>query len=360
MKSALYQIVNLGTPKWKDIPEELSSHNIDFVEDANVDGNYPCLYLYWGASNADSQYNGAVDFGKMICAGSILPIVEDAAKFRDFVPKALESVNALIYDVNGDKKLENHILAYFGLIEQNRKVFISYKRSDTSGVAIQLFDELTKLGYRPFLDSYSIEPGVDFQEYLKHELSDSDVFVFLNSKNYPKSQFTIEEIECAQKLNLGIVQIDFDGCVEEWNILNCAKVVMEPRKNMDYRLGIRKELLMDIIAKIEEKRAAFFEYRRKALIDTYRILHPAAKIVGERNNFVLDGCELSAFCVHIPKSTDLEKNEMDLSTYCSKTGLMCNKVLLYDAQFCRRDLFRHLKWLNGQMQKTIQTRDVNA
>lgn len=182
----------------------------------------------------------------------------------------------------------------------------------------------------------------------------------MNSKNYPKSQFTIEEIECAQKLNLGIVQIDFDGCVEEWNILNCAKVVMEPRKNMDYRLGIRKELLMDIIAKIEEKRAAFFEYRRKALIDTYRILHPAAKIVGERNNFVLDGCELSAFCVHIPKSTDLEKNEMDLSTYCSKTGLMCNKVLLYDAQFCRRDLFRHLKWLNGQMQKTIQTRDVNA
>ena len=360
MNSILYQIVNLGTSKWKVVPEELSKHKIGFVESQNIDGNYPCLYLYWGASKADSQYNGAIDLEKMVCTGSILPIVEDASKFRDFVPKALESVNALIYDANGEKKLENHILAYFGLIEQNRKVFISYKRSDTSGVAIQLFDELTKLGYRPFLDSYSIEPGVDFQEYLKHELSDSDVFVFLNSKNYPKSQFTMEEIECAQKLNLGIVQIDFDGCVEEWNILNCAKVMIKPRKNMDYRLGIRKELLMDIIANIEEKRAAFFEYRRKALIDTYRMSHSTAKIVGNRNDFLLDGNELSAFCVHIPKSTDLEKKEAELNKYCKEKGVKCKKILLYDAQFCRRDLFRHLMWLNRQMQKTIQTRDVNA
>jgi len=360
MNSVLYQIVNLGTPKWQEVPEELSKRKIGFVKTQNVDANYPCLYLYWGSSSADSQYNGTIDLGKMVNAGSILPIVEDASKFIDFVPKALEGVNAHIYDANGKKKLENRILAYFGFIEQNQKVFISYKRSDTSGVAIQLFDELTKLGYHPFLDSYSIEPGVDFQEYLKHELADSDVFILLNSKNYPKSQFTMEEIECAQKLNLGILQIDFDGCVEEWHILNSAKVVVEPRKNMDYRLGVRRCILMDIIAKIEEKRAAFFEYRRKALIDTYRILHSTAKMVGNRNDFLLDGNELSAFCVHIPKSTDLEKKEAELNKYCKEKGVECRKFLLYDAQFCRRDLFRHLKWLNGQMQKTIQTRDVNA
>ena len=182
------------------------------------------MYLYWGSSYSDAQYDGKIELTKLANLGLVLPIVDNPENFRNFIPEALGEVNALIYDSNGSLKLENYILAHFGLIEQNRKIFISYKRSDTTGVAIQLFDELTKLGYRPFLDAYSIGSGVNFQEYLKHELADSDVFVFLNSKDYYNSPYTTEEIECAQKLNLGIVQVDFDGCVEKRNILNSAKI----------------------------------------------------------------------------------------------------------------------------------------
>ena len=49
--------------------------------------------------------------------------------------------------------------------------------------------------------------GVDFQEYLRHELSDSSVFVFLNTPNYPMSQFTMEELTVCSKLQMGILEI---------------------------------------------------------------------------------------------------------------------------------------------------------
>ena len=365
MKTVLYQIVNIGSPKWQNVPEELSFHKIDVIDIEHVNYNYPCLYLYWGASVVDSQYCGNLDLKKLADSGLILPIVTDASKFRDFIPQTLGNVNALIYDVNGNEKLNKYILNFFGIINQNRKIFISYKRSDTTGLAILLFDELTRLGFHPFLDSYSIEPGVDFQEYLKHELADSDVFVFLNSKDYPKSEFTTEEIECAQKLNEGVVRVDFYGASQKWHLLNFANITVSRFKSflgqiLGFRYGIGKKIVKEIVEKIEERRAAFYEYRRKAMIDSYRKMHPLVDIVGVNNDLLFDGAEISAICVHIPKSTDLEKEDAELNLFCSQKKLSCNKILLYDSQYCRRNMFNHLKWLNTNMPNVIQTRDINA
>ena len=198
--SILYQLVNMGSPKWQKCPDSLKEKGINFVREDELDCNYPHLYLYWGSSYSDAQYDGKIELTKLANLGLVLPIVDNPENFRNFIPEALGEVNALIYDSNGSLKLENYILAHFGLIEQNRKIFISYKRSDTTGVAIQLFDELTKLGYRPFLDAYSIGSGVNFQEYLKHELADSDVFVFLNSKDYYNSPYILDM--CSQALNI--------------------------------------------------------------------------------------------------------------------------------------------------------------
>ena len=42
----------------------------------------------------------------------------------------------------------------------------------TGNSAAAAVDTLIKKGYIPFLDSYSLEPGVDFQEYLMNEISE--------------------------------------------------------------------------------------------------------------------------------------------------------------------------------------------
>ena len=102
------------------------------------------------------------------------------------------------------EKLKNFVLRYFGLLDVNRKIFISYKRDDCEGLAKKLYDELNKKNFVPFLDSYVIEPGVIFQDYLKHELADSELMVFINSKDYEQSKWCKEELTAASELQVGI------------------------------------------------------------------------------------------------------------------------------------------------------------
>ena len=66
------------------------------------------------------------------------------------------------------------------LLRENRKLFISYRRTDSSAVANQLFDAFVRNNYDVFLDTYSINPAKNFQEELHHRMTDCDVLIQLS------------------------------------------------------------------------------------------------------------------------------------------------------------------------------------
>jgi hypothetical protein len=66
------------------------------------------------------------------------------------------------------------------------RIFLSYRREDTSGYAGRLFDHLKRhFGKdRVFMDISNIEPGVDFVESIEKALDSCDAFLVLIGKNW--------------------------------------------------------------------------------------------------------------------------------------------------------------------------------
>ena len=89
----------------------------------------------------------------------------------------------------------------------SRRIFISYKRDESSPVAIQLFEQLEKSGFDVFLDTHSVRPSEPFQDELWHRLADTDVVVLLNTPGFLKSNWTTQELAKANAMSIGILQL---------------------------------------------------------------------------------------------------------------------------------------------------------
>lgn len=96
------------------------------------------------------------------------------------------------------------MLAASGITTLSPRVFISYKRSDTLGLAMQLFDALSHAGFDVFLDKYRIDPGADFQAKLTESLGDKAMVIVLESKKFLDSEWTKREILTAKTHRLTI------------------------------------------------------------------------------------------------------------------------------------------------------------
>jgi len=113
--------------------------------------------------------------------------VEDVTRFREFVPSDLAHLNAIcVSDCGADfERLAARVLEGFGLLRETRRLFISYRRNETSGVAAQLYEALDASGFDVFLETHGIlRPGEPFQDIFWHRLADTDVAVVLDSPGF--------------------------------------------------------------------------------------------------------------------------------------------------------------------------------
>jgi hypothetical protein len=113
-------------------------------------------------------------------------MVPKLAQFNDFVFDELRGINGMELKADDPQleRLAGVLLEGLGLVRKSRRLFISYKRSETQGVAIQLYEALDHGGFGVFLDTLSIRPGEPFQEVLWHRLADTDVIVLLDSPGF--------------------------------------------------------------------------------------------------------------------------------------------------------------------------------
>lgn len=101
------------------------------------------------------------------------------------------------------------LLECVGLLPRQRRVFLSYRRSESTAVAVQLFAELSARQFDVFLDTHSIGAGVDFQEQLWHQLSDVDVLLMLDTPEYFKSRWTDAEYGRALAKGIGVLRVQW-------------------------------------------------------------------------------------------------------------------------------------------------------
>ena len=139
---------------------------------------------------------------------SILPIVPKnrADDIDERLPECIAHLNAALWNGHG-VDVATSLLEMLGLVETERKVFISYRQSETSELAVQLHTELAQRRFDVFLDRFSVEPGVDFQRRLDEDLGDKAFVLLLESSGLRDSQWVRHEIAYAHARRIEILAL---------------------------------------------------------------------------------------------------------------------------------------------------------
>ena len=219
---ALYEIIVLGSPTDGQltelnarVAEVASAFSLSIPDDIVVRDGSSVSRRNPKAATVALYFGGdpAVDADKVDLLEAanvpVVPVVVEGASISKMVPAAILRVNACIV-ATGDYRLEALAavaLEVVGLLHRQRRVFVSYRRTDSRDVAVQLHDELSGRGFDVFLDTHDIRPGADFQETLWHRLVDCDVMIMLDTKDYFTSKWTKQELGRSLALGVQILRI---------------------------------------------------------------------------------------------------------------------------------------------------------
>src|SRR5690606_15533345 len=152
-------------------------------------GNQPAFAFYFGDS--DGNFKDLDIAQKLIKDGTmILPIFFKA--FESDIPFILSNQNGILFKDSELDRISNITLEAFELLRNTRKIFISYKRSESTSVAIQLYEALEAHNFDVFLDTHSIGKGEPFQDELWHRMTDCDVILLLNTPGFLESHWCKE------------------------------------------------------------------------------------------------------------------------------------------------------------------------
>ncbi len=139
----------------------------------------------------------------------VLPVASTALQVPAEVPPMLRVLNCVFLDQHPMERVFSALLECVGLLPRQRRVFLSYRRSESTAVAVQLFAELSARQFDVFLDTHSIGAGVDFQEQLWHQLSDVDVLLMLDTPEYFSSRWTDAEYGRALAKGIGVLRVQW-------------------------------------------------------------------------------------------------------------------------------------------------------
>ena len=296
----------------------------------------------------------------------ILPIFYEKESFSKQIPEALSNQNGLLFDRTSDVKIVNLALEAFELLRNSRKVFLSYRRSESSSVAIQLYEALERNNFDVFLDTHSIKQGEPFQDELWHRMTDCDVIVLLNTKGFLDSRWCKEEIAEAGAKQIGIVQLIWPDHKPE----NTSEVSFTTQLlDIHFKLGIyddkdnaklREDFVQDLIGQVESVRARNLRSRQDNLITEFtKIGAKHGKILNlQPQRFITEYLGENRRRIFIPLVG------IPQSINCNQSAELKKEIkeyaiesihLIYDDIRIRNKWIKHLDWLNDYLEvKTLK------
>jgi hypothetical protein len=254
-------------------------------------------------------------------------------------------------------------LEVLGLLHQQRRIFISYRRSDARDAALQLHDELSSRGFDVFLDTHDIRPAQAFQEMLWHRLSDCDVTIMLDTKDYFGSKWTAQELGRSQALGVQILRVvwpDHSGSRH----LTLSDTVTLGSADLDAFGRLQPALLPVIAKRAEALRSRSIATRHLDLVG--RLKSEVTRIggqfegIGAYRSVSLTlplGRQLEAYpMVGVPTAEMLN----DIQDKAEKAGHGRFPCLVYNHIGIRPAWIDHLRWLDEQLSsvRTLKVSDA--
>jgi hypothetical protein len=362
-----YQVILIGdkNPLIDNILEVLFHHivelglnkeSITVIDESNFYVEYkknsPTFCLYFGNTVGDFKNLGILD-ALIKDAMLVLPVVTDLAKCAASIPESLKNINAFpLSSLNEVEKLVACILEGLSLLRLSRRLFISYKRDESTAVAIQLFEQLEKNGFDVFLDTHSIRPSEPFQEELWHRMADTDVVVLLNTSGFLKSNWTTEELAKANSMSIGILQLIFPDHTLERDA-EISIPFQLTKSNFMEEGGLTHETIEKVIAQVESLRARSLAARRDNMITEF--IYSVRKklkvyLQSEKFMIVIDSNEKKHIViptVGVPQA--FTYNQSEELVYQIKSREAVDIYLLYDHRNIREKWLKHLEWLDNYL-----------
>ena len=373
-----YQLIMLGSDV-KEKQELLSQIDIElknlnlpkeFIKvipasslETEYKGNQPAFALYFGDVNGDFKDLDAIQ--NLLKDGTmVLPIFYN--DFRADIPIILSNQNGIQYSNNEVNRIANIVLEAFELLRSTRKVFISYRRTESTSIAIQLYEALESNNFDVFLDTHSIQKGEPFQEELWHRMTDCDVIVLLNTPGFLESHWCKEEFAEAGAKQIGIVQLVWP---------NHQIKDIDSSSHISYPIQLKTDNFIDgvydnkgrfiqtfvenVLQEVESVRARNLAARQDNLITEFRN-------IAEKNNrmvtvqpekILTENRPNGEHIIYIP-TIGIAQSTSCQSAEIKKELMGYDEVsirLIYDDLRIRDRWLKHLDWLNDNFKKDIKT-----
>lgn len=191
-----------------DLGTEIALRDAADADHRNRDASLVALY-FGGDPARDEALVQELEAEKV----PIVPVVRAGDKPDTVLPAGIAALNAAFLEAS-DTELETPFIAALeclGLLHSQRRIFISYRRTESREVAVQLHDELSGRGFDVFLDTHDIRPGTVFQEMLWHRLVDCDVVIMLDTPDYFSSKWTSQELGRSQSKGIQVLRLVWPG-----------------------------------------------------------------------------------------------------------------------------------------------------
>lgn len=362
---SIYELAILGSPSGTDraalesaISRMIGDFGLSLGTDVVIHDGSTVGSRDKGAAFAGVYFGGVphtdVDAARDISRASVpvIPSVAPGGSFGVDIPDFIQHTNGYKRRADDPELIELScaMLECVGLLRQQRRVFISYRRTESRLAAMQLHDLMTSRGFDVFLDTHDIRPGEPFQEVLWHRLCDADVVVMLDTPAYFDSKWTRQEIGRARAKEIHVLRVVWPDHVPS-RLTDMAETVYMDRDELEGPEGpIVEQTANQILLAVEELRSRSIASRHMSL--TGRLRADVEKIggavdgVGAHRAISLrleDGRRLWAYpVVGVPTAAAL--NEVaDRARKAAQSG---TPVLLYDHLGIRDSWAAHLSWLS--------------
>jgi hypothetical protein len=278
----------------------------------------------------------------------VIPIASKAAYFFSEMPPILRPINGLSYVEDGPQRISSALLECAGLLPRQRRVFVSYRRQEARGAALQLFDAFSARQFDVFLDTHGIPPAEDFQAMLWHRLCDSDVLVMIDTPGYFDSRWTAAEFGRALAKNISVLRVGWPGCSPSPRAAMIGAIDIAPSE-IDAAGHIADAALDRICRELETRRSESIAVRHLNLVGELKqgVQRIGGKVLGVGLHKCIhialpDGTDVVAYpTTGTPTSTNLQD--------AAESARAGSPAIVYDHVGLHSEYLGHLNWLGKQI-----------
>lgn len=281
----------------------------------------------------------------------IIPTVSADGSFDD-IPAIIRTANGLKRHKNDPTfiALATALLECVGLLRRQRRIFISYRRVESRGAALQLHDLLSARGFDAFLDTHDIRPGDPFQEVLWHRLVDSDVMLMLDTPTYFASRWTRQEIGRARAKDIQVLRIVWPGHTPS-RMMELSETIYLKAEHLAVPDGIiASGMANTIVASVEHLRSRSIAARYLSITGKFKAdvekIGATVEGVGAFRAIAVRLCDDKRIWAYPIVGVPTAEILNDVAVKALRSDQSGAPVLVYDHVGIGETWSNHLKWLD--------------